>query len=553
MLWRKVLVAVLPFAWTFGTLFAIEQAANFYFLIDNPAVFFAISGWRLPLFVAISVMGSVAAGVLTKELWVGILSESAGVLVAFLTFYWFCDPRVCFSAGLDGLEPLRMGFFLLSIVVAGTALGTSIRGRRVARRAGLLVGFCAFAAVAYLPVIFTFAGTRVLWDLHPWAVLATLAIVGFSTSASLALQVGRRAGFAVPLASFSVLVIVSSGIAAAYLASLATDVALMLCATSAASACGVLATTWKNPTPLLRRSISGVYALGLLLVLVIMLASVPDAVNGVVPGVTGPTSVFTMGTPVYAGAYMDAPAGHANGAGVTVDFASTNATSIQVDNFLSAGIGIHAAGCCVDGIDYSYRFDVYLFHGGNESIAASAWEVCDDNAACGGHSWKSLIFLQTEPLGSSAEGKNITLRVAWTQFQSGTGVAWSFSAGGMGRTEFAVFIPPEAENHDFNTGVLEGGTLGPQQTGSYFLQFGIMSRYAIGHGGWKAELGCPSILTNSWECVSHARTLAGDQSYWKVFWRWGEDYQDVSVTPAGSQGLVFQFAQKATPSFGILW
>ena len=553
MVWRKATVAALPGLWTFAALFAVEQSANFYYLADNPSVFFTISGWRFPLFIIISVAGSVAAGALLKEFWSAVFSQCAGLVISFLTFYWFCDPRVCFSAGLDGLEPLRMGFFLVSVLVAGTALGTSIRRREISENQRVLVGFCAFAAVAYLPLIFTFAGTRILWDLYPWPVLATLGILGFSLSASLTLGVGRRSGFATPLASFAFLLLISVGVAAAYLASLASSVALMAGITVGATASGAAVAARKNRSLLLRRSTSMVYSLGLVMVLVVMLVTVPDAVNGVVPQTPGNPNEFAMGIPVYAGAYMDAPAGHAYGAGLTVDFSSTNSSSIQADNFLSAGIGIHAAGCCVDGIDYAYRFDVYLFHGGNESLSASAWEVCDDNAACGGHSWKSLIFLQTTPLGASAGGKNITLRMAWTRFQSGTGVEWSYSAGGQTQTEYAVFIPPSAENRDFNTGVLEGGTLGPSQSGSYFFQFGVMSRYPIGHGGWKVELSCPSLLTATWGCAPHARTLAGDQSFWKVFWRWGEDYPGVSIDAAGFRGLVFQFALTATPSFQDLW
>lgn len=92
-----------------------------------------------------------------------------------------------------------------------------------------------------------------------------------------------------------------------------------------------------------------------------------------------------MGAPVYEGAYMDAAPWHALGAGVTVDFTSTNPSAIQDDNFLAAGLGIHATGCCVDGIDYSYRSDLYVFHNGSELLAASGWEACDNNAACVGH------------------------------------------------------------------------------------------------------------------------------------------------------------------------
>ena len=294
------------------------------------------------------------------------------------------------------------------------------------------------------------------------------------------------------------------------------------------------------------------YVIGLVFVLATMLVAVPDAVSAVVPESPGSQTSFTMGAPVYAGAYMDTPPGHASGAGVTVAFGKSSASAIQADNFLSAGIGIHSAGCCVDGIDYSYRFDAYLFHSGNESLAASAWEVCDDNAACGGHSWKSLIFLHTGQLNGSVAGKNVTLRVAWITDSSGQ-VAWNYSIDNGRQVQFATFNPPRAENRDFNTGLLEGGTLGPQQSGSYFFQFGIMSGYPVGRGGWTVELSCPEVLTLAWSCVEHARTLQGDQSFWKVFWRWGEGYPEVSVSTNGSRSILFEYAANSPPSFQSLW
>ena len=71
---------------------------------------------------------------------------------------------------------------------------------------------------------------------------------------------------------------------------------------------------------------------------------------------------------------------------MTVSFAGTNASAIEADNFLSAGMGVHSPHSCVDGIDFSYRFDAYLFHDGSERLVPTAWEVCDWNMACGGHS-----------------------------------------------------------------------------------------------------------------------------------------------------------------------
>ncbi len=296
---RRVAVGALPAVWTFVPLLVVEEAANYYYLADNPAVFFTISGWRLPLFIVIAVVSSVAAGALLRDFWASALSEGAGIVAAFLTFYSFCDPRVCFSAGIDGLEPLRMGFFLVSVAASGGALGASVRGAAPTGRTQVVTGFCAFAAVAYLPIIFTFAGTRILWSLHPWAALVPLVLAAFSLSLGLSLKVNKTAGFIVPVVSLLVLFLLSSGIAAAYLASLVTAAVLMVCGTAIASAGGVaLVGRGRRTADSARKSTSSLYAIALAFVLATMLVSVPDAVSAVVPPAQGSHSGLAMGTPV---------------------------------------------------------------------------------------------------------------------------------------------------------------------------------------------------------------------------------------------------------------
>ena len=555
--WKARFRYTLPALWTFLSIYGVERLADYYYLADNSTAFFTVSGWRLPLFILFIVAGSVVAGALLRNVWRAAASECTGLVAALLSVYVLCDPRVCYSAGVDGLEPLRMGFFLVSVAVAGSALGVSLVHAPLYRRARFATAFFGFAAVGYYPVIFTFAGTKLLMPFYPLAVAILLAAAAGSVSFTASLDLGPRWGVLVPVASLLVLLVLSAGIAAAFLQAIAPAVTVMVLFAVATAAAGAAAVRFKRAAVVSHRSwASRTYALGLVLVLLMMIFVIPDAVNGVVPA-QNPSSTVEIGIPVYVGAFMDAPAGHANGAGVEVTFAGTNSSSIQPDNFLSAGFGIHAAGCCVDGIDYSYRFDLYLFHDGNEALVASAWEACDDNAACGGHSWKVLMFQRSQPLLSPELGAGMYLRMEWVQGQSGASVLWAYSwaysvptGGFVNFTEFAV---PKAENHDFNTGILPGGTLGPGQSGSYFFQFGMMSGYPIGHGGWSVELTCPSLLTKTWSCVSHAKTLAGDQSYWKVFWRWGENYPNVSEAAEGAQSIGFSFAQTSARNFEQLW
>ncbi len=543
--------------WTFALPFGVQQLASYYYLADNVNAFFTVSGWRLPLFIVSVLTGSILGGVISRDIWKGGLSAVAGLLTFFLTAYVLCDPRVCYSSGIDGLEPLIFGFFLSSVAMSGAALGAAIRQAPQSPRSQAASTFFGFASLGFYPVVFTFAGTKILSPLHPWGAAAILGAGALSLAASVALVLSPRSGFALIVGSLGTLCALSAGIALAYLPTIAGPVAAIILGTVIAAAAGAgWARANRSSVQRRRRWLSGMFATTLVLVLLLMLLAVPDAVNGVIP-TDGATSPYAIGVPVYVGAFMNATAGHANGAGVEVTFAGTNASSIQPDNFLSAGIGIHAAGCCVDGIDYSYRFDLYLFHDGNESLVASAWEVCDDNAACGGHSWKVLIFQKSQPLLSPELGGDVHLRMEWVQGPSGPHVLWEVSwahtlpPGAF--VNFTEFSPPKAENPNFNTGVLPGGTLGPAQSGSYFFQFGVMSSYPIDHGGWAVQLNCPEVLTEAWACVSHAETLAGDQSYWKVFWRWGEDYPNVSVTSEGGQGIGFAYSSTSAQSFDRLW
>ena len=552
--WWRLGRLVVPGIWTLVPLYAVEKLTDFYFLADNTQAFYTMSGWRLELFIIFTLAGSVAAGALIQDVWKTAAVEAAALVAALASFFVLCDPRVCFSAGPGNLEPLRMGFFLGSVAISGGVMGVALRRRTGSKSAQLLAGFFGFAALAYYPVIFTFAGTRLLAPLYPLDVATALAIAAFPVSFTASMTLGPGKGFLLPVASLATLFALSAGIALPYLTSLVPVLALMAGSTVAAAAFGSITVVTRRSKTLAHRSrISSLYVVGVVVVLSMMLLAVPDAVNGVVPSNGGGQSTFVMGVPVYAGAFMAGDPGHASGAEVAVDFAGTNASTIQADNFLSAGMGIHSAGCCVDGIDYSYRFDAYLFRGGGESLAASAWQVCDDNAACGGHSWKVLMFLDSRPLGGGAMGDNLTLRMTWIQGQAGEEVAWAYSVGGGGFTNFTSFDAPKAENPNFNTGVLPGGTIGPQQKASYFFQFGISSRYPIAHAGWTVALYCPALLVESWTCIDHANSMTGDQSFWKIFWRWGENYDGVSVNSTRADEMRFVYSGTATPSFQTLW
>ena len=544
---------VVAFAWTFVPIYTTEKLADFFFLSDNTPSFYFMSGWRLILFIVFALAGSVGAGVMVRRTRGAALTQWAAVGGCMLLFFYLCDPRVCFSAGPDGLEPLRLGVFLGSVSFSGVTLGIAARKGQVSSSAALLGGFFSIIAIGFYPVVFTLAGARLLPPFDPWASAAIMAIAAFPVSVATAIAYGTKRGVLLPVVSMGFLLLISLGIAVTYLQSIVADIGILMLSVIAAALAGAALTRERKALVIAHRSkLSALLALGVALVLAMLLLTTPDAVNGVVPD-SGSTTAYSQGIPVYSGGFMEGPAGHAEGAAVTVSFHGTNVSSIQPDNYLSAGMAVHGAGCCVDGIDYSYRYDLVLFRTGNESMVASAWEVCDDNAACGGHPWKVLMYSRLLELGEGNLDANTTLRMSWFQETRASGVLWSYSEEGQAAHNFTSFTPPSAENRDFNTGVLEGGPLNSVQKASYFFQFGVMSRYPIGHGGWKVFMTCPSLRNVTWSCVDHVLTLDGSQSFWKFLWRWGEDYQGMSVSSSQPGEVEFGYSNQSTPSFQRLW
>lgn len=545
---RGTVPVLVSFAWTFGAIYGVEALANSLYLADSQT-FFTISGLRLEALVGGCVLGSIAAGWALK----GFPKAAAGQLAAVFAFlslvYVVCDPRLCFSAGPDGLEPVRLGTLMISCVVAGSASGTVARVRKPqGRTATTVAALCTFLALAFFPVSFYFAGTRLLGLDEPYALVSLLGVSGALSGAVCARATGWKAGISVPVAGAAILFALFTPMATQYLPSVTAGALAGFVGVVAGAIAG--SAVGSGPWPRLKSAQVPrlILVLALLLDLAMTLVILPDATTAAAPG-GGVSSL----PPVYVGGYMDSTPGHAQGVALNVSFAGTDPVSIQTDNYLAAGFGVHGAGCCVDGIDYAYRFDAYLFHNGTIWLAATGWEACDDNAACGGHSWKDLIFDKWGQMTGSTVNSRFVLAMEWSNSIHGPSINWYT---GDGRTEllYASFTPPSPENHNFNTGVLRGGTGAWEQSASYFFQFGVMSAYPIGHSGWRAMLTCPETFSvgASPACVPHAGVVQGSNSFWKVIWKWGEDYPNVGV--AASQGSVtFYYSTADAATEGPIW
>jgi len=542
---NQLLKGIASFSVTLGPMYLVESVANYLFLGHNPA-FYNVSGSRIDLFVAIALVGSVVAGALLLDLREAIVTQVSAVVAFFSFAYVLCNRSVCFSAGPDGLEPLRMGVFLGAIAIAGASIGLSAR-RRIAKSTGarVVVALGVFVALAFLPVAYTLAGARLLVPLFPWSMLIFFALLTFVTAATSCSRLGLLPGFLLPLAATGFVLSLFWSMATGYLPQILPGVQMMVLGAVAGSALGAL-TVHSRKEGVRRHEVgfSRSPLIVLLLVLLLVVVVAPDEVNGVLPEpATGPPSHLAIGIPVYAGGYMDTDAGHSTGVAVTVSFAGTTPASIGDDNFLSGGIGVHSPDCCRDGIDYGYRFDVYMFHDGNESLVASAWQICDNNAACGGHSWKNLLFSKMGPLGIGSNASAVTLQMQW----EGHSVYWAYRVETGALVNFTGFLAPAHQDLIFNTGVLSGSF--------YFFQFGTTSRYPLTKPGWAVTFSCPSVIAGgAWQCVDHARTLEGSESNWKVLWRWGEDYPHMVVTRSGEYSFTLGYSATSTmESFQVLW
>lgn len=183
-----------------------------------------MSGLRTELFTAVVLIVSVSAGTFMDDIVSATSSAAVGIGGFSYLVFLGCDPRICYSAGLDGLEPLRLGAFLGALAVCGASVGIKARsGRRVPGWQTSLVLGSAFVSVAYYPVVFTLAGTRLLFPYDPWGADVLLFVLAAWAAGSGVRLVGRR-GTLIPLAAGAFVLLLTFGIALAYFSAVAFDV-----------------------------------------------------------------------------------------------------------------------------------------------------------------------------------------------------------------------------------------------------------------------------------------------------------------------------------------
>jgi len=532
----------------------VATVAPFYFVqlfteytyLTNSTPYFFLSSFRLAFFIISVGIASEIVGWYSDSIRLTWLAYVASLLGLYLLLYVGCDPRVCYNTGIDGLEPLRSYSFFLAEGMAILAAGYSAKNR-MSRTESMLAHGAVFYSIAYYPVIYSLAGVRLIAAISPIPLLGLVAVLAFVTAFRVSEEEKTwRSGVGIPLLSLLTLLGISIGITAQYVQQVVPLVGTLL----ACAVCGGLAGSFNSR---IMRGVGrrplGSFVLTWMLVTVVLFSIVvipPDAVNGTAPDLT--TKSYYFLTPALVGGFNTEQDVRSIGVSANFSFQGTQPSSIQADNFLAVGISAHSPNCCVDGIDYGYRGDVFLYHNASEVFAASGWEVCDQIVACGGHTWKHLIYFESARIDSPI-GSDFKVTMLWENHT----LTWLYSAANETWT-MASFRDPGQDNPYFNAGWL-GPPYPPTFGGFPMFQFGMMSAFPIRHAGWSVAIACPSTVQDgAWTCINHADLFQGDTSYWKALWRWGENYGGESATiNGGTKTITFQYSKTSVRNFQPAW
>jgi hypothetical protein len=532
-----------------GPPFFFERLAQYSYLSHN-GLFFIFSGHRFSFDIYYLAFSTAAIAFVSRDLVRSWVANLFSISLLIFLFFAVCDPKLCYSSGYDGLESVRDWLFFSSATLATTYAGWLVRKVEAATRwQRLLASGGTFYAISFYPVMFTLAGARILAPADQ--VVLPLFLSLLSIVVVLSFSEGRAGVFAlVPIASVGLMLLSSLGMVSQYYSDALPTFVVPLVSAAAGAGVAVLFTFRGNR--LSRRIGRSRIPITLAVAFVIFTTVVvsPDTAVGYVTSYSGGSmpGSYTYAHSFYAGGFMSSsPMIRPKAVGLQVVFGPNDSRYIPQGGFLAAGIGVHSADCCTDGIDYGYRFDALLWSNGSRSLVGDVWKTCDANGGCGGHPWRVLLFHHVEPLKGVGSNESLNLVLMWVDHS----VEWSYSTVSTSHL-VATFYAPASNNAAFNAGW--DGPQNPSPGGAFFFQFGV-STLSQPSKGWTVLLTCPSVFwDDKWTCVSHAQTLQGDQSYWKALWRWGESFPGVSaVTNSSTHSFVLQSGSPEMNSFTTLW
>jgi hypothetical protein len=226
------------------------------------------------------------------------------------------------------------------------------------------VGVGLTYVLGYYPAVYAFAGAQrssYLSSAQPLLIM----LVSFLAAATVTQYSGSgRSGLLTTLLGQGLIAVLISGLGK-YIAASAFILFSVLLISSISAILGTLATA---RIPSIFANSRRRVVLMMLLVLLVLTSTYATAITGLSVQAGTPTNQEAFSdAPVYVGGFMAGQVVAAKGVSVTVDFSQTNPNVIQSDNFLAAGIGVQSPNCCVDGLDYGYRIDAYLFNDGKDT------------------------------------------------------------------------------------------------------------------------------------------------------------------------------------------
>lgn len=523
---------------TIAALAAIVAAPYFFefytfhlYLVRDPS-FFTFSGSRLWVFLVFQVLLGAFIGI-AKTCRPAILTGYAASAVAILIslLYHFCDPKQCYYPGPDGLGPLRLGALFFSTTAVGIMIGSSAKALKGQdATASILFGLVSALFVGYFPSVLLFVSyfplqlgllTLILASTLPF-LLSGAIVSHFSTEA-------KHAVFSTA-AAWLVLTVLLLGLRPP---SMPLVVVMMACAIPSALAGFKLASSFASRRVACKSST----LLAALVAFFVLGASHPLIDAPMNLGIVPDKELLPQPT-YYSGAYHYSETYHSSKR-VEVEINLTQFNPNAIREFLVAGIGAQSPNCCKDGLDYGYRADLF-FNNSGIFLAARAWETCDVNIACSGHSWESQIHQSIVRLPLDGKSlKTIMLAMEWQV--DGRTVKWYHGVPAGAWKEYSQFVSPKIENPYFNLGVIPVGNpfTNPDTGNEFFFQVGISRPIDAAAGSGSIGFHCPAYydIEGAKRCVD-LEPIVRANSHWKALLKWGIQDTRTLVETDGSYAKI---------------
>jgi membrane protein DedA with SNARE-associated domain len=566
----QILIAlVLVIPWLFETITFQHYLAN------NPD-FFTYSGARLPFFiVSLIVLGYFAGINISRNGKFMIYAAGciAATLALIIALYQVCEPRQCYYVGPDGLGEVRFATMLSSCSLLGLVLGARRRSFTEKGSAGQvesntiqhLHSVNPYLAATVVTIFVGIYPASLLYNvpsesmfrlaLFTYYVSVPFVLGGFTfaqlfngrpNNIRLIFQSMASQGILYLLFVPSEVLTHGGGMAmGSMLAQFAVTVALSIASGVAGAQIGNFYYNHGRRT-LLKASTRRVTTIHSTAVFVcfaifalhpIFLAPI-DLMPNSEQLLTGEDGIEKILSPVSKPMYYIAAANNEHyfptkRLEVELNFASVSRNaSEQVPSFLLAGLGAQSPNCCKDGLDYGYRVDVLLSSEGQQFLLARAWETCDQNAACSGFPWRSLMHESIVPLANPSNSLDLAMEwgvddrtVNW-YFRMSDTAAW---------TNFSSFRTPEIENPFFNLGVISvNNVLLTSLYGSVnFFQTGVatLTNGPSSFDSSQITFECPAYydFDGKKQCFSIMEQVRPGNTQWKVLWGWGLDRTNASI------------------------